>query len=70
LQDLKRKLEWDGENMKIKNINDSEEIRVVSSDKFTVVDGHPHFDTQYDTVNAKKAAESYVKREYQNGWKY
>ncbi len=70
LQDLKRKLEWDGPNMRIKNISDSDEVRVVTTDKFTVIDGHPHFDTKFATINAKAAAESYIKREYRDGWKY
>lgn len=70
LQDLNRKLEWDGPNMRITNISDTDEIRVVSSDTFTVIDGHPHFDTQYATMNAKEAAASYVKRDYRKGWNY
>jgi len=70
LQDLKRRLEWDGEAMKIKNISDSDEIKVVTTDKFKVVDGHPHFDTKYATINAKTAAEEYVKRPYREGWNY
>jgi len=68
LQDLKRKLLWDGPNMKITNIGDEDEIRVVSSDTFTVIDGHPHFDTQYETINAKQAAEEYIKHTYRDGW--
>jgi hypothetical protein len=70
LQDLRRRLEWDAENMRITNIGDSEEIRVVTTDKFEVIDGHPHFDTKYATMNAKQAAESYVKRAYREGWNY
>ncbi|MCB9304375.1 MAG: Gfo/Idh/MocA family oxidoreductase [Lewinellaceae bacterium] len=70
LQDLNRKLEWDGANMRVTNISDSDEIRVVTTDKFTVIDGHPHFDTQYATINAKEAAESYIKRQYRDGWSY
>ena len=70
LQDLKRKLEWDAENMRITNIGENEEIRVVSSDKFTVIDGDPKFDTKYATVNAKEAAENYIKRAYRKGWNY
>ena len=68
LQDLKRPLEWDGESMKIKNISDSDEIRVVTSDKFDVIDGHPHFDTKYATIKAKPAAEEYIKHSYRKGW--
>ncbi|NOR87680.1 MAG: gfo/Idh/MocA family oxidoreductase [Bacteroidales bacterium] len=68
LQDLKRPLQWDGENMKITNISDSDEIRVITSDKFDVIDGHPHFDTKYTTMNAKQAAEEYIKHTYREGW--
>ncbi len=68
LQDLKRKLLWDGENMKITNISNEDEIRVVTSDKFTVVNGDPHFDTQYKTMKAKPAAEEYIKHTYREGW--
>jgi predicted dehydrogenase len=68
LQDLKRKLLWDGDNMKITNISDEDEIRVVTSDKFTVVSGHPHFDTEYETMKAKPAAEEYIKHTYREGW--
>ncbi|RUA32258.1 MAG: gfo/Idh/MocA family oxidoreductase [Bacteroidetes bacterium] len=70
LQDLRRKLDWDAENMKITNIGEDEEIRVVSSDKFTVIDGDPKFDTKYETINAKQAAEEYIKRTYRTGWEY
>ncbi len=70
LQDLKRRLEWDGDAMKIKNIGDADEIRVVTSDKFQVIDGHPHFDTKFATINAKAAAEQYVKRSYREGYSY
>lgn len=69
LQGLKKKLLWDNENMKITNIDANEEIRVVTSDKFTVVDGDPKFDTQYATINAKQAAEEYIKHNYRQGWK-
>jgi len=68
LQDLKRELEWDGKNMKFLNISDSDEIRVVTSDKFDVIDGHPHFDTRHATINAKQAATEYIKHTYREGW--
>jgi predicted dehydrogenase len=68
LQDLKRKLMWDGENMRITNISEEDEIRVVTSDKFNVIEGHPHFDTQYATIKAKPAAEEYIKHTYREGW--
>ncbi|MFP4060442.1 MAG: Gfo/Idh/MocA family protein [Bacteroidales bacterium] len=68
LQDLKKELEWDGKNMKFTNISESEEIRVVTSDKFAVIDGHPHFDTKHATLNAKQAAEEYIKHTYRAPW--
>jgi predicted dehydrogenase len=68
LQDLKRELLWDGPSMKFTNIGENDQIKVVKSDKFAVIDGHPHFDTQYETVNAKAAAEEFVKHTYRQGW--
>ena len=68
LQDLKRKLQWDGENMKILNLSETDEVRVVTSDKFSVIEGHPHFDTQYATIKAKPAAEEYIRHTYREGW--
>lgn len=68
LQDLKRELKWDGENMKFLNISDSDVIRVVTSDKFEVINGHPHFDTKTATINAREAAESYIKHNYRAPW--
>jgi len=69
LQDLKRKLEWDGEKMEITNIGDNEEINIVTSDNFTVIDGDPKFDTRYTKINAKQAAQEYIKHNYREGWK-
>lgn len=68
LQDLKRRLMWDGADMKISNIDPEDEIRVVTTDKFTVIKGHPHFDTKYATMKAKPAAEEYIRHTYRDGW--
>ena len=68
LQDLKRELKWDGKNMRITNISDEDEIRVVSSDEFAVINGHPHFNTEYATIKAKPAAEEYIRHTYREGW--
>ena len=54
--------------MRFTNIADTDEIRIVTSDSFEVIDGHPHFDTQRTTINAKQAAEEYIKHQYRNGW--
>ena len=70
LQDLKRTLQWDGENLRITNVHETDEIRVVTTDQFEVVDGDPRFNTEYETINAKNAAEEYIKRTYRDGWSY
>jgi hypothetical protein len=70
LQDLKRVLQWDGENMRVTNIDEKDEIRVVTTDKFEVIDGDPRFNTEYATINAKNAAEQYIRRTYREGWSY
>ncbi len=68
LQALNKTLKWDGENMKITNISASEELKVVDVDEFKVVDGHPHFNTQYVSLNALEAASEYIKHNYREGW--
>jgi hypothetical protein len=68
LQDLKRKLLWDGENMRFTNISDSDKIGVITSNNFTVVDGDPKFDTKYASFNAKQTAEEFIKHNYRQGW--
>ena len=70
LQDLKRRLDWDAENMRITNISDTDEISVVTTDKFDIIDGDPKWNTKYTKINAKQAASEYVKRAYRNGWNY
>lgn len=68
LQDLKRTLEWDGGKMEFTNISPTDEIRTVTSDKFDVIDGHPIFDTKYETVNALAAAKEWIRHTYREGW--
>jgi hypothetical protein len=68
MQSLNKTLKWDAENMKFLNIADSEELRIVTSDEFKVIDGHPHSNTKYARLNAIEAASEYVKHTYHNGW--
>jgi predicted dehydrogenase len=56
LQSLNKTLHWDAENMKFTNISATEELNIVTSDDFSVIDGHPHFDTKYAKFNAIEAA--------------
>jgi hypothetical protein len=60
LKDLNKKLAWDGENMRITNLSDSEEIKVTN--------GIPKQDPRQITLNAKQAAEEYVRHTYRKGW--
>lgn len=68
LQSLDRELQWDGANMRFTNISPGDELRVVSSDDFRVIDGHPHFDTKYVTLNAEETVKEYIKHNYREGW--
>lgn len=68
LQNLKKKLLWDGENMRFTNISDTEELSVITSNNFTITDGNPRFDTKYGKTNAKKTAEEFIKHNYREGW--
>jgi hypothetical protein len=68
LQSLDRELQWDGQNMKFTNITSSDELSVVSSDDFHIIDGHPNFDTKYVTLNAEETVTEYIKHNYREGW--
>jgi hypothetical protein len=69
LQDLNKKLKWDGENMKFTNINDSETIKIIKEDNFSIHDGHPTFERVYtDPINANAFASELIKHEYRDGW--
>lgn len=69
LQDLKRELEWDGEKMKFNNITETDTVKIVTSDLFEVIDGHPHFKTKYtDPIPAQKFAAELIKKPYREGW--
>ena len=68
LQGLNRDLQWDGENMRFTNINDSDKVSIVSVDEFSVIDGDPRFNRQFVELDAKGAAEEWIKHDYQNGF--
>jgi len=68
LQSLNRELEWDGPHMRFTNISDTDELKVVQSDDFQVIDGHPHFNTKYVTFNAAEAVNEYIQHTYREGW--
>jgi len=68
LQGLNKTLKWDAENMRFTNISPTEELNIVTSNEFKVIDGHPHFNTQYAKFNALDAANGYIKHTYRDGW--
>jgi hypothetical protein len=69
LQALNKELEWDGEKMEFTNITDSDSIKIVTDDKFTIEAGHPTFTTKYtDPINAKQFAAQMIKHNYRTGW--
>jgi len=68
LQGLNKTLTWDGQNMKFTNISPTEELKIVTSDEFKVIEGHPHFNTRHATFNAQEAANGYIKHAYREGW--
>jgi len=68
LQALNKALEWDGENMRFTNISENEELKIVSSNDFDIIKGHPTFDTKYETFNALERSREYINRTYRDGW--
>lgn len=69
LQNLNRELLWDGQNMQFTNIKDNDEIKVMISDDFHVVNGDPKFDTKWsEPFNAKAFAAELIKHNYRDGW--
>lgn len=67
LQGLNKKLMWDAQNMRFTNISSSDVLKIVTSDDFKVIDGHPYFDTKYAEFNALEAANEYIRHTYREG---
>jgi hypothetical protein len=68
LQGLNKSLTWDAEKMQITNISAAEELRIITSNEFKVIDGHPHFNTQYAKFNALETSKEYISHTYREGW--
>ena len=60
MKDLNKKLMWDGANMRFTNLSDTEEIRIAN--------GIPNQEPRQIRLNAKQAAEEYVRHTYRQGW--
>ncbi len=68
LQDLKRELEWDGNNMRFTNINPNEKINLIRSHEYQKINKRPQFKTDRQEVNASQFAAEMVKHTYRDGW--
>jgi len=68
LQGLNKTLKWDAEAMEFTNISANEVFKVVTTDEFKVIDGHPHFNTEYTSLNALETAKEYIRHAYREGW--
>jgi hypothetical protein len=68
LQGLNKSLKWDAGKMQFTNISSSEELKIITSNEFKVIDGHPHFNTQYAKFNALERANEYIRHTYRDGW--
>jgi hypothetical protein len=69
LQGLSKELEWNGEKMEFTNISDSENLKIVIADNFTITDGDPKFDKKWtEPMNAKQFAAEMVKHNYRKGF--
>jgi predicted dehydrogenase len=68
LQGLNKILEWNGDKMEFSNITPQEKLKVVSSDEFKIIEGHPHFNTQYAEFNALEISREYIRHTYRKGW--
>ena len=61
LSGLGKKLNWDGEGMKITNLHDSETIQVLNGD-------YTYRSDKFIEFNAKEAAEQYIRPVYRSPW--
>ncbi|MGV8138859.1 MAG: Gfo/Idh/MocA family protein [Mangrovibacterium sp.] len=70
LQNLKKELLWDGENMRFTNIGADEKLSFRLQNQFSVVNGDPRWNNK-DTkaVCAQPFAEELIKHNYREGWK-
>jgi hypothetical protein len=68
LAGLHRVLRWNGEHMRFTNISPSDKLKIVTLNKYAVIDGDPRFNREYAEFNAKEMAEEWIKHTYRNGF--
>lgn len=68
LQSLNRKLQWDGVNMRFKNIGPADEIRIFAGKESGKLKNIAVFDDGYKKFPALQMAEEWIRHDYRNGW--
>jgi predicted dehydrogenase len=68
LQSLNRKLVWDGKKMQFTNVGIDEEIKLLTRDKFELVNGDPRLSKEYSTFPAAVKMEEWIRHNYREGW--
>ena len=68
LQSLRRKLEWDGPNMRFTNISPSDQLSILTKDNFEIVNGDPKFNKDFAKLPALETAGEWIRHTYRQGW--
>jgi predicted dehydrogenase len=67
-QSLRRKLLWDGPNMRFKNIGNTDVLRILKESRFELVNGNPRTNKAYETLPALQTVEEWIRHNYRQGW--
>jgi predicted dehydrogenase len=67
-QSLRRKLQWDRPNMRIKNITSADVLRILINKDFEITRGNPYITREYDTFIALDTIQEWIRHEYRQGW--
>lgn len=68
LQSLNRKIQWDGPNMQITNIEFNDVLRIPVKNEFEVVNGLPKLNKEYTTLVAPETIQEWIRHTYRQGW--
>ncbi len=68
LQNLKRELEWDGEQMEFRNIGTDDKLELVTERLYKKEKLAPSFKTNHREVNALEFAREMIRPSYRDGW--
>lgn len=68
LQPLNRVLQWNGNKMEFTNVTDSDTLRMMVKNGYSIKDGHPTDTKEMVDVSAKEFISELVKHNYRAGW--